>query len=400
MHYILNENIALRSWWLVPYAYYVKNDFEAKGLKKDEFEILQKCDGLQDIEESGLVKNLCDRGFIHPVEKGAETLTEWQKYLNCENRYVPIIDWMITGRCNYNCLHCFNAKDNAPLQSEYTSEEAENLIEQAQKCGVATFKITGGEPLLHPYFLQIVKEIYKRGMYIYELNTNGFFISEKILDEMKETGCNPLVKISFDGIGFHDWMRGKKGAEEDTIRAIKLCKQKGFDVKIQMNINRKNKDSILPSLEMLDQLGVDETRIIVTTPAPRWEQNAAGQCMTTKEYYDKAIEISKEYIKKTHSMELDFWEFLQLDPENKTYNCKALQGCNMKYRDTMVLCKCNRATLNIAADGEVYPCMQWSGYMKERGISFGNVKKQSMQKILQSSNYVAVFGIIHNSIDF
>ncbi len=43
--YILNPDIALRSWRLVPYAYYRKGVRYAKGLKKEEFEFLLKCDG-------------------------------------------------------------------------------------------------------------------------------------------------------------------------------------------------------------------------------------------------------------------------------------------------------------------------------------------------------------------
>ena len=34
------------------------------------------------------------------------------------------MNWMITGKCNYNCLHCFNASDNSPLVSEFTLSEA------------------------------------------------------------------------------------------------------------------------------------------------------------------------------------------------------------------------------------------------------------------------------------
>ena len=40
MYYFFNERIALRSWWLVPYAYYIKHDEMARGLKKEEFELL------------------------------------------------------------------------------------------------------------------------------------------------------------------------------------------------------------------------------------------------------------------------------------------------------------------------------------------------------------------------
>lgn len=57
---------------------------------------------------------------------------------------------------------------------------------------------------------------------------------------MKNIGCDPLIKISFDGIGHHDWLRNRKGAEEDALRAIRLCIENGFRVKVQTNVHRLN----------------------------------------------------------------------------------------------------------------------------------------------------------------
>lgn len=34
MYFILSKQIGLRSWWLVPYAFYHKNLLHANGLKK------------------------------------------------------------------------------------------------------------------------------------------------------------------------------------------------------------------------------------------------------------------------------------------------------------------------------------------------------------------------------
>ena len=42
----------------------------------------------------------------------------------------------------------------------------------------------------------------------------------------------------------------------------------------------------------------------------------------------------------------------------------------------------------VAADGEVYPCMQMSGWMKAHNVIFGNVKKDGLQSVLQSSAYL------------
>ena len=50
MRYILDSRIALRSWQQVPYAYYRKGSPYAKGLKKEEFELLRSCDGKREQE--------------------------------------------------------------------------------------------------------------------------------------------------------------------------------------------------------------------------------------------------------------------------------------------------------------------------------------------------------------
>lgn len=66
MRYILNPYIALRSWRLVPYAYYIKGERNAAGLKKEEFEFLSACDGqteLPDENESTLSRELIEKGF-------------------------------------------------------------------------------------------------------------------------------------------------------------------------------------------------------------------------------------------------------------------------------------------------------------------------------------------------
>ena len=70
MSYILNEMIALRSWWRVPYAYYVKGVRTAQRLTKEEFELLLSCDGHSEVEESELLKSLLKRGFISECKKG------------------------------------------------------------------------------------------------------------------------------------------------------------------------------------------------------------------------------------------------------------------------------------------------------------------------------------------
>ncbi len=387
MYYIINESIGLRSWWRSPFAYYVKGEIFAKELSRDEFELLYKCDGETEIDESEILQSLLKRGLVIPCVKGEKSLTPWQRKVY-DNRYFPKMNWMITGRCNYNCLHCFNASDNAPLMSEFTLEEAERLLDEAEECGINTFTITGGEPMCHKNFFEIIEGIYKRGMFVFELNTNGYYINQKALDRLKEIGCYPLIKISFDGVGHHDWLRNRKGAEEDALRAIKLCTENGFRVKVQTNVHRKNVESMLETALLMNKLGVEEMRLIRTTEAPRWIKNGGDSTLTLEEYFDSMLKFLSDYIPHNSDMHIDIWQFVRVFPQEKKYRPRAVECIAGEYEPSIPVCRGNRGMVAVAANGNLYPCHQLSGAYDAYSWFLGNVKKDGLKKYLQKGDYL------------
>ena len=95
MKYIMNPQIALRSWQLVPCAYYIRGVREAKKLSREEFDFLLGCDGNTELEPSELSGSLEERGFIREANEG-ECLSEWQRPRFHFNRYFPAANWSIT----------------------------------------------------------------------------------------------------------------------------------------------------------------------------------------------------------------------------------------------------------------------------------------------------------------
>lgn len=53
MRYIISNNVALRSWKLVPCAFYVRGHQYAQRLSREQFELLKRCDGVQELEQTG-----------------------------------------------------------------------------------------------------------------------------------------------------------------------------------------------------------------------------------------------------------------------------------------------------------------------------------------------------------
>ena len=206
---------------------------------------------------------------------------------------------------------------------------------------------------------------------------------------MKEIGCIPLMKISFDGVGHHDWLRNRKGAEESAIQAIRLCIENGFPVKVQTNVHRNNVASMLETAKFLDGLGVSEMRIIRTTEAPRWVQNAGDSTLELKEYFDHMLSFVNEYKKMNCNMVVTIWQFMTVYPRTKSYSISPVAYQEEQYRDSLPVCKGNRGMIAVAADGQIYPCHQMSGYYDGHRWDLGNVKTGSLRKVLQSGKYLS-----------
>ena len=325
MYCKLADRIALRSWKLVPRAYYVSGVREARGLSREEFLTLIDCDGAHDVEDTPVLRGLMERGLVVVCEPGDE-ITPWQRLRLSSTRYFPHINWSITGKCNFNCLHCFMAADNAPMMDEFTWEECLALLDEVEYAGIQTITLTGGEPMLHPRFMDLCREIARRRLTLAEINTNGSFITPEMLDEFRELGLDPEIKISYDGVGHHDWLRNRAGAEELARRAFELCHAKGFRTRAQTNVHRGNLDCMYDTVKWLDDLGVEEIRIIRTSEAPRWEENARGMCLGIDEYYDAMLELIERVVKSDMAIKVDVWQFVYFNPHGRWYGMHPVQG--------------------------------------------------------------------------
>ena len=388
--YILN-NTALRSWWLVPRSIvrYIGEEHRiVESVTKEEFEFLKKCDGQTDLPETALSKSFLDRGLIRTAEDGGKN-DPYLEYRAYDNRYVLNMGINITERCNFNCLHCYEAVDNQIPRSEMSLSDCRKLLKEAADCGIQNIKITGGEPLIHKDFRDIFKSVYEYGMTVDRINTNGFFLTESLLDELRRTDQHILFNISYDGAGFHDWMRGKEGAEKDLLEKIKMLVEKGFSVRAAMTLNRVNAGAAAETMYKMEELGVQEFRIIRTSEVPRWVMNAGDACLTMKEYYDSMLELFQEYAAGQPGIVLNVWHFAKIFSKNKTYTLAPVMCEAKNFSPDMVMCGNARENITVTPDGDIFPCTPSPGLYKAHGMNFGNVFCTGLKKILQDSEYLA-----------
>ena len=160
MYYRLDDDYALRAWKFVSRAMYHRYSSSPMRVDEKTFELLLQCDGEHDLADSEVLKSLTDQGVIAPCKKG-ESPAKWSRYRRYEHRFVPSMNLMLTGKCNYNCRHCFNAADNADRMSEWDYDAVIDLLDQAAECGMHSITLTGGEPMLQA--LALVGAVHQYG---------------------------------------------------------------------------------------------------------------------------------------------------------------------------------------------------------------------------------------------
>jgi radical SAM protein with 4Fe4S-binding SPASM domain len=169
----------------------------------------------------------------------------------------------ITNQCNLSCRHCWpesGPEENAPL---VPIDRVSRLIDDFNSMGTEKFVITGGEPLTHPDWLDILWFAANRsGVKEVRLQTNAILISSAHVDSflrLKNRGL--VIQTSLEGASpaSHDRVRGA-GSFDLTCRGLHLLVKAGLAASVCITFTemRHNMEDIPELLRIVDDMGVGE----------------------------------------------------------------------------------------------------------------------------------------------
>lgn len=99
----------------------------------------------------------------------------------------------VTDRCNLDCAYCTEYNNSRPHP---TLENLKIWIRKIRDLGTMRIALVGGEPLLHPDIVEIVRYCRELG-FATSLTTNGFLLTRKLVAELEEAGLQ-VLQISVD----------------------------------------------------------------------------------------------------------------------------------------------------------------------------------------------------------
>lgn len=151
---------------------------------------------------------------------------------------------LVTMHCNLSCRHCFLVPGQL-CKGQLDIPSARVVLDRLAEAKILKITVSGGEPLVHPQFGQLWKEIHSRPFRI-ELNTNGTLLTDDRIDEI--LGAGPRlsdVMISLDGhdSGSVDSIRGRGTfrALDDSLRRLR---RRGISPGFSCTVNRLNKGEV------------------------------------------------------------------------------------------------------------------------------------------------------------
>ena len=212
-----------------------------------------------------------------------------------EGRKYPLnqIYFYLTEGCNLRCRHCWIAPKYQSEPNQYPVLDLDlfkSIIEQAKPLGLTGVKLTGGEPLLHPQFSEIVEFIQSEELRL-TVETNGVLCTPELAEKI--AACKePFVSVSLDGTEAetHEWVRGVEGCFDETIKGLKNLVSAGLRPQLIMTVMRHNKEQMGPVVRLAESLGAGSVKFNILQPTVRGERmHLAGEALDI----DQLVDIGK-----------------------------------------------------------------------------------------------------------
>ena len=284
-----------------------------------------------------------------------------ERAFNMRDGFGREIDYMrisVIDSCNLNCYYCNPCDNNEHCHALniLSVKEVLCIVRAATRLGIKHFRLTGGEPLLHPQLDEMVLQIKKiPGVSSVSLTTNAVLLAQHA-KQLKEAGIDS-INVSLDTIDASEYEHiTKKPLLEEVKHGINAAIECGIRVKI--NVVLTPQTDVVALTRYASKKGTD-IRFIEMMPVGEGHTNGV-------EPYEKVIGALLEvygtfcHIDTEKTKEINSGNDKRKIPDNGPaeyyifpelgIRVGLIQAIHGKFCDT-----CNR--IRVTADGRLMPCL-------------------------------------------
>lgn len=305
----------------------------------------------------------------------------------------------LSNRCLAKCKHCSSdSRDDAYLGDELSFDDWRRVISQAFSLGAEVISLSGGEPLLYPYWRDVVSYIARLGMgilfytcgitEIQEIRTMGAspdcnrlivsrLMPEDILLHLKGAFQRSWGKAIFSLEGadsvVHDEIVGITGSFSNTLSCIRRALELEIPVEVHFTPQVDNWLQIPDFLRLARRLEVDKVSFLRLVPQ--------GRAKTNNLMYSPLEFVLIQRM-------LYDWEG---DPKFRI-GCPLSFGHLLGYIDERPRCHAGKDLMLIRPNGDIHACAGW----KEcQSLVLGNVLEHALSTIWELSRDLEMIRAFH-----
>ncbi len=234
-------------------------------------------------------------------------------------------NWVrLTFDCNDHCVFCLDAHTHDGTMRDRNEVKAQIL--DGRRKGATRLILSGGEPTIHPNFVDFVRLGRLAGYAKIQTVTNGrLFKYEPFLRRALDEGLSEITfSIHGPNAKVHDALVGTKGAFEEELAGLKNALADGRPiVNVDVVINRANVRHLPEMLRMFTDLGVKEFDLLQVIPFGRaftdGRETLFYDLEEAKPYLQEALAYSKRddvhiWMNRFPPQHLEGYEHLIQDP--------------------------------------------------------------------------------------
>lgn len=190
-------------------------------------------------------------------------------FIDSFGRAVTYLRISLTDRCNLRCVYCMPKEGLQwqPRADQLSVDEIVRVVETAAQGGVRRVRLTGGEPLVHPHVVEIVRRIASiQNIEEVSLTTNAMLL-ERLAHPLADAGLK-RVNISLDSLDADKFKRITRGGDLTRVWKGIAAAERAHLAPIKLNtviVRGLNADE-LPALAQLTMENDWHARFIEVMP--------------------------------------------------------------------------------------------------------------------------------------